>query len=130
MIQESQVVNWLIQNTIATSGFIEWEREDAGQYVASVVRSDLQINLALKLLGSRTGSKVALELYIKKSSKVAIIEPSPFFRKYDSDDEKELAEALKQLYKTVAHQHANRELKQMDNEKECKQIIFKALLAG
>lgn len=131
-MQDLYVIYWLILHTEKPDGDIKWRyHEGYWQYSAQIVRNSEPLELKIGSIISRVGSRLVLELSTEDMGRVYIEEPQmsvSFRKRYDSEDDKELAEALEGLYSIIRRQHADKEACDIENKEERKQAIFRKLL--
>ncbi len=124
------IIKWLLQNTERLGGNIIWQRKEHGMHFADFNdgKNRVRIEIGLAIRPPR--------VYVKFTSlglgEVQAQEPlhALFSKKYESKDDEELANAIKRLLAVIADQHAQRLLKEIDNEEERKQAIYQRLLDG
>ncbi len=132
-MQDLYIVNWLIKNTEKPNDNIKWQphEQSPGIHVATIKGATASIDLRIGSVSDRTGSRVIVELSSDDLGKVLIEEPHmsvSLRRKYDSDDDKALAEALRNLICSVRFQDTDRERQEIGNKEERKKAMFKRLL--
>ena len=126
------VVRWLLQNT--DRGNIVWRKSTHGVYFVNFGEEKTGIHIEIEHVQSRPMAQIALRFSSSDSGEIQVVEPLqnilPFTKKYDSDDERELAETMKHLLVVVADQLAKQQLKDMETENVRKQKIFSRLMSG
>jgi len=125
------MVNLIAENTEKLDSDIKWQyKEKSGQYTAKVAKNEEVIKLKIGRAMLRVGSLIFLKLSTKDEGIVCIIEPQKgVFNKYDSEDEKKLAEAMKRLLGLASRQNSQRELRDSENEQARRQAIFRKIIA-
>lgn len=138
MISDIYIVEYLFQHT--NSGKIIWHKSERNSslFFASLNEGiENRIDLIISIVQGRVSIPQVylklLSLKLKQSGKfnqVDIIESSPrlFRRSYETQDEQDLAELLKKLYRVVVDQCTDRKLSGMKNEDQIRQEIYKQVL--
>ncbi len=128
IFRDTYIVRWLLQNT--ESGNIIWQRRDHGALFADLNEGNNCVRVAI---GTSTRPPLtSIKFTSPGLGEVSAQEPltALFRRKYESEDDEELAKVMKHLLAAAANQHARRQLKEMENEDERKQSIYHRLLGG
>ncbi|MBI2627138.1 MAG: hypothetical protein HYW77_02750 [Parcubacteria group bacterium] len=136
MISDVFVVSHLLQNTQSNNVF--WHRNEDGPYITKLhENTERQVDIWLYLVQSRgLGEIIYLRftsLELRKKGKLDILvlsEPQTkgFSRKYNNEDEAQLVQLLKQLYKVVCSQCAKREILSQQDEELLKQEVYAQIL--
>lgn len=133
-IKDLYIIKWLLQNSEEPRDNIDWERNEYGRYFTSFYEGKEKVKVSMSLVQARPMARIVITLASPGLGEVSITEPlqSVFAlrRKYDSEDEKEVADTMRQLLNSVARRHAQKELKEIENEEERKQGIYQRLLFG
>ncbi len=128
IFRDPYVVRWLLQNT--ESGNIIWQRKESGTFFIDFNEGKTRVQV---MIGTAIRPP---RVYVKFTSpglgEVYAQEPfsAPFRRKYESEGDEEFAKNIKHLLEAASNQHAQRQLKEMENEEERKQAIYRRLLGG
>lgn len=130
-------MKWLFENTKEPNCNIPWQRKESGGYFAILnegMGHQVRIDITKTKDLSTHKAIVVVKFLSLDKGEVFIQEPLQkvfsLRRKYDSEDDQELAETMNKLLATVASQLAQKTLHDMDTEEECKQVIFHRLLFG
>lgn len=124
------IVRWLLQNTQSPSGSIVWQRRESGPYFAEFNKGSSYVQI---IIGSTfRPALIDLKFTSPGLGEVHIQEPlkALFSLKYMSEDDEELAKAMRRLAAIVASQHAKKEMQEIENTEERKQKIFQRLISG
>ena len=125
---ELYVMQHLLQQTLAGRGGIVWREKETDGYLAEINGITVEFASVHTNIGPR--------LYVTFSeglNKVHIAEPVPngFIRhRYDTDDQRQLAERMKDLSQAIARQCAKREMAAVAFGAAIREAIFRRLLFG
>lgn len=129
------VMKWLFENTKEPNCNIPWQRKETGGYFAILYQGKpYQVGVAIARVQSRPMAIIVVKFSSPGKGEVCVQEPSQkvfsLRRRYDSEDDQELAEIMNNLLATIASQLAQKTLHDMETEEERKQVIFHRLLFG
>ena len=128
------IVRWLLQNTERSNG-IKWQsREYDGMYRTEIGEGKTIVQIFVGIILCRPVSRIVVRFVSSEFGEVNIWEPSrriiPWGKKYDTDEENDLADALKRLMSVAGRQNAQQQLLDMENEEARKQKIYQRLFSG
>lgn len=128
------IVKWLLQNTERSNG-IKWQsREYNGMYFTNIGEGRNIVQVFVGIIYCRPTSKIVVKFVSPEFGEVNIWEPSrriiPWGNKYDTDEENDLADALKRLMSVAGRQNAQQQLLDMENEEVRKQKIYERIFSG
>ncbi len=126
------IIRWLLQNTEEPTGTITWQRRDYGMYFANFYEGKNRVHIEAGIINSLIGGRVDIKFTSPGLGEVHVQEPYPklFSKKYESEDDGELAKTMRRLLATIGSQHAKREIREIENEEERRQAIFQRLISG
>lgn len=127
-ISELYITRHLLQETVEESGRLIWRDKDSRGYWAE--RNGIRIELVS--VPSNIGSRVFLT-FSEGFHKAHIAEPLDrglLGSRYDSEDERELAYQMKQLWTAAQEQCVRREIANRQRSSAIREAIFHRLLFG
>lgn len=126
------IVRWLLQNTEEPNSSIVWQRGDSGMYIAQFHEGKHRVRVEVGRIFSPTGGRNILKFSSPGFGQVQVQEPLTriFSRRYESEDDAELARTIRRLLATASFWHAQKEEQDIENEEERKQAIYSRLTGG
>jgi hypothetical protein len=125
-VSDLYVAQFLLDATQTSQAPLEWQADEGGSYCAHLN------GVRLNLFHSRTMGWSGLCLSFSRGDEVAYIEePRPvalFGRKFRSDDEERLADALKELARSVSTQCHARKLRAWDLRDSIRESLYRRIL--
>lgn len=125
------VVKWLLQNTERPRG-IEWKRNESGMYLTDLNEGPNSVRVSMGSVQARPAARIVIRYTSPGLGIIDICEPFQkvfsFRKKYDSVDDEELAENMVRLLAVAVSQYAQRELDDMKNEEERKQLMYNRIM--
>lgn len=125
-VSDLYVAQFLVEATQAADGALEWQVDDAGSYYTHLN------GVRLSLFHSRTMGWSGLCLSFTRDAEVAYIEePRPvalFSRKFRSDEDLCLSDALKDLARAVSSQCHARKIRAWNLRDSIRESLYRRIL--
>jgi hypothetical protein len=127
-VTDEYVVQFLLNATQASGEGIAWQPGEAGSYAAEVNG----VRIALFSTHSTGGSGLCISL-MRGADSAQIEEPYPasmFGRKYGSEDERRLAEAMQELGRAISRQCHARQARAWQLREKIRETLYRQVLFG
>lgn len=127
-VTDLYVVQFLLQATQASEDAIPWQTSEVGGYWAEVNG----VRLTLSENHWKGGSGLCLT-FARGADTVRIEEPqtvSLFGRKYNSEDERRLAETLTELGRAICIQNRARQVHAHESREQTREALYRLVLFG
>ncbi|MDP3696837.1 MAG: hypothetical protein Q8R55_02280 [Candidatus Taylorbacteria bacterium] len=128
------VMKWLFENTKEPNCNIPWQRKESGGYSVLLNKGESLVRIDIARVQSRPVAVIVVKFSSPGKGEVCVQEPLQkvfsLRRRYDSEDDEELAQIMNNLLATIANQLARKTLRDMDTEEERRQEIYHRLLYG
>jgi hypothetical protein len=127
-VTDLYVVQFLLQATQASEDAVPWQTAEVGGYWAEVNG----VRLALSESHWKGGSGLCLT-FTRGADIACIEEPrtaSLFGRRYNTEDERRLAETLIELGRAICVQHRARQVHARESREQTREALYRLVLFG
>ena len=127
-ISELYVVQHLLQQTVAERDGLRWEQKGSGGYVTQLNGVSIHFAQVESNIGSRL--YITFKDGVHKSDIAEPINRGIVRTRYESEDQRQLAEEMRALADAISRQCADRELAAIKYRAAHREALFRRLLFG